>query len=137
MSSVVSMRSYERRRKSAGARLERTHTPIIPTISVSPPSTEGQSGSPTANNEQYQAAVKVPPRRAMSARERKREHEASDIFPEVEKSRLDPEWGVTKYTEDFGPKTVTPVSLKPLSPTRKNNPHPAQVRLLVLMCLLH
>ena len=73
------------------------------------------------------ASVKIKERRVKSALESKREQEASAIFPEVP---IDPEWSVTKYSEDFGPKKrVTPVPVRPASPTRMNNPHPAKVRL--------
>ena len=69
-------------------------------------------------------------RRVKSALETKREHESStDIFPEVERSNVDPAWGTSQYTLDYGPKTPeTPVPVRPLSPTRKHNPQPSQVK---------
>ena len=69
-------------------------------------------------------------KRVKSARETRREQEASDIFPELQKGKVDPEWGKTKYSEDFGPKKiVSPVHVRPISPTRMNNPHPSKVKL--------
>lgn len=69
---------------------------------------------------------KLKERRVKSALESRREQEASAVFPEVQ--RVDPDWGVTKYNEDYGPKKrITPVPVRPASPTRMNNPHPAKV----------
>lgn len=79
--------------------------------------------SPSANK--MSSAVKLRERRVKSAMESRREQEASAVFAEV---KLDPEWGVTKYSEDYCPKKrSTPVPVRPASPTRMNNPHPAQV----------
>ena len=73
-------------------------------------------------------SMKIKQRRVKSALESKREQEASDIFPRVARGQLGPEWAVTKYSEDYGPKKrVTPVPVRPVSPTRMNNPHPAKV----------
>ena len=71
------------------------------------------------------ASRKLREKRVKSALESRREQEASAVFPEVQR---DPEWGVTKYSEDYGPKKrITPVPVRPSSPTRMNNPHPAKV----------
>lgn len=71
------------------------------------------------------SAVKMRERRVKSALESRREQEASAVFPEV---KVDLKWGVTKYSEDYCPKKrSTPVPIRPASPTRMNNPHPAQV----------
>ena len=73
------------------------------------------------------SAVKIRERRVKSALESRREQEASAVFPE---EKADPKWGVTKYSEDYCPKKrSTPVPVRPASPTRMNNPHPAQVRI--------
>lgn len=66
-------------------------------------------------------------KRVKSARETRREQEASDVFPELERGKVDEDWGKTKYSEDFGPKKVSPIHIRPISPTRMNNPHPAKV----------
>ena len=65
-------------------------------------------------------------RRVKSARETRREQEFSgEVFPEPEK---DPEWGTSSYSLDYGPKRPeTPVPMRPISSTRRNNPHPDQV----------
>ena len=78
-----------------------------------------------STKEMSSAVGKVRERRVKSALESRREQEASAVFPEV---KVDPEWGVTKYSEDYCPKKrSTPVPVRPASPTRMNNPHPAQV----------
>ena len=66
-------------------------------------------------------------KRVKSARETRREQEASDVFPELERGKVDEDWGKTKYSEDFGPKKVSPMHIRPISPTRMNNPHPSKV----------
>lgn len=77
--------------------------------------------------------MKFKERRVKSALESRREQEASAIFPQVASSKLDPEWGLTKYSEDYGPKKrSTPVPVRPASPTRMHNPHPAKVGNMVL-----
>ena len=62
-------------------------------------------------------------RRAKSAREpRTLERESS---AELAKGGG---WGSTQYGDDFGHKQpLTPVPVRPFSPTRRNNPHPAKV----------
>ena len=104
--SSISLRSYKPRRRSAEARLE---TPIVQ---------EDEQRRPQRS------------RRVKSALETRRQHESSkDVFPETETSKADPTWGITSYSEDYGPKTpVPPVPVRPLSPTRMNNPHPSQVK---------
>lgn len=67
-------------------------------------------------------------KRVKSARETRKEQEASDIFPELQRSEVDPEWGKTKYSEDFCPKKADPIPVRPISPTRMNNPHPSKVQ---------
>ena len=119
MSSVVSLRSYQKRRKSAGARLEGASmgTPgSIPAI------------SPGTAPEGVRRPSLFREKRVKSARETRQEQEASEIFPELQKSQIDPEWGKTKYSEDFCLKKVAPVEVRPISPTRMNNPHPSKVR---------
>ena len=75
--------------------------------------------------------VKCKQRRVKSAMESRREQEASNIFPELNGSAVQPKWGVSKYTEDFGPKTAsTPVPVRPVSPTRRHNPQPNKVQVL-------
>ena len=62
-------------------------------------------------------------RRAKSARETRTLERGSS--QELAKSGG---WGSTQYGDDFGPKEpVTPVPVRPISPTRRNNPHPAMV----------
>lgn len=127
MSSLVSLRSYQRRRKSAGARLESVHADGVPEM---PPGTASGSGHGAAAGDEIPVFRRrnFREKRVKSARETRRDQEASDIFPELEKSKVDPEWGKTKYSEDFGPKKiVSPVHIRPISPTRMNNPHPSKV----------
>ena len=126
MSSVVSLRSYQRRRKSAGARLEGAYAqsqstspsciPPVPSRQVPGTAPEGINRPPFLRE-----------KRVKSAKETRKEQEASDIFPELQRGGVDPEWGKTKYSEDFYAKKVTPVEVRPLSPTRMNNPHPSKV----------
>ncbi len=84
--------------------------------------------APNASSSKPHASVKIKERRVKSALESKREQETSDIFPRVARGELGPEWAVTKYSEDYGPKKrVTPVPVRPASPTRMHNPQPAKV----------
>ena len=84
----------------------------------------------SASNAKPVTPLKIKERRVKSALESRREQETSDIFPRVVRGDLQPEWSITKYSEDFGPKKrVTPVPVRPTSPTRMNNPHPAKVHL--------
>ena len=73
-------------------------------------------------------------RRVKSASHTRARHEASaDIYPEP--SGHKEEWGVTKYSEDYGPKASrNPVPVRPCSPTRRNNPHPSQVYAMHAAC---
>ena len=132
MSSLVSLRSYQRRRKSAGARLEGIYSQQGVYSREGSYSVRGDVAPGTASEQQQQqqpapAAVYYKEKRVKSARETRREQEASDVFPELQKARVDPEWGKTKYSDDFGPKVVSPVHIRPVSPTRMNNPHPSKV----------
>ena len=131
MSSLVNVRARERR-KSAGARLQSSSQ--SDSLSQSPSKGPDRETSRTADGKQPRAGipelhVRIPRRRVKSALETKREQEASDIFHQQEKASapVDPTWGVTKYTEDFGPKRVTPMPMRPASATRRHNPHPSQV----------
>ena len=74
--------------------------------------------------------VKGRSRRVKSARETRLEQERSDIFPPpVAGSGAGSGWGRTQYDDDYGRKEpVKPVPVRPVSPTRRNNPHPAKVR---------
>lgn len=128
MSSLVSLRSYQRRRKSAGARLEGAYSQqgIVNGSGALPPGTPSVM---TGLEFEQAPALRVAhhkEKRVKSARETRKEQEASDIFPELGKAK-DPEWGKTKYSEDFGPKVASPVHIRPISPTRMNNPHPSKV----------
>ena len=62
-------------------------------------------------------------RRVKSARE------IREISPEGAGVKRDTSaWGRTQYGDDFGHKQpLTPVPVRPISPTRRNNPHPAMV----------
>lgn len=123
MSSLISLRSYQRRRKSAGARLERTQT--SPGVPLDPAGYSSKLVPVLGGHRE---------KRVKSARETRREQEASDIFPELLEASVDPEWGRTKYSEDFCQKTVSPVHIRPISPTRMNNPHPSKVRRARVVC---
>ena len=77
------------------------------------------------------------PRRVRSARETRESHESSmEVFPELEEAKKkDKSWGRTQYGDNYGPKSpVTPVPVRPVSPTRRNNPHPAQVGQFPALC---
>lgn len=126
MSSLVSLRSYQRRRKSAGARLEGVCSRQVSHdgyFSPLPPGPLETGGVPAV----HVRVANYKEKRVKSARETRKEQEASDIFPELQKAKVDPEWGKTKYSEDFGPKMVSHVHIRPISPTRMNNPHPSKV----------
>lgn len=118
MSSLVSLRSYQRRRKSAGARLQRAQT------STGTPAELVTAGC----DKEVSAFADYREKRVKSARETRKEQEASYIFPELERAAVDPEWGKTKYSEDYCLKKVSPVHIRPISPTRMNNPHPSKVQ---------
>ena len=131
MSSMVNMRSYERR-KSAGARLQRSHSQAATLESdLAASQTAAAERQHRAESGIPEVHVRTPRRRVMSAMESRREQEASDIFHRQKKPEkpADPKWGMTKYSEDFGPKSpVTQVPMRPASTTRRNNPHPSQVQ---------
>ncbi len=134
MSSQASLRCLERR-KSAGARLQSASQcdPLSKDSGYGPHNSEKEataqqrpmSGIPELH-------TRVPRRRVKSALESRREQEASHIFQGQGKEKVaasvDPQWGTTKYLEDFGPKKRgTPVPMRPASSTRRNNPHPSNV----------
>lgn len=128
-SSLVSVRSYERRRKSAGARLEGTQSQLL---TLPPPAAAGGQHSAPSTKQLPIITEFRREKRVKSARETRREQEASDVFPELEKRKLDPNWWRTKYSDDFGPKVASPVQRRPVSPTRMNNPHPGKVCMQML-----
>ncbi len=107
--SAISLRTHERR-KSAGPRL----------------------GTPSLLQQQHGDSETKKPgrsRRVKSALETRREHESSAIFPEMNRGSLDPCWGTTQYSLDYGlKKPGPPVPIRPVSPTRRHNPQPAKVR---------
>lgn len=139
MSSLVSLRSRERR-KSAGARLQTSSQ--CDYLSRAPEKNLKQELRPSS---QLRAGpgipelhARVPRRRVKSALETRKEQEASNIFNRQEKVSppVDPKWGVTKYSEDFGPKRrITPIPMRPTSSTRRNNPHPSKVRVYVYVLI--
>ena len=104
MSSQVSVRSYVRR-KSAEGRLE---TPLHPLDEQKPRVS----------------------RRVKSALETKREHEASsEVLPGVTKDETDSAWGKTHYSLNYcRKKPIAHAPVRIASPTRRNNPHPSEVR---------
>lgn len=100
--------SRDGRTKSATARLK---TPL-----------EGQSKHRgAAKNERGQK------QRVKSARLNRDKHESSKkVFPRP--SSADKERYRTQYARDFeGARHITPISARPTSPTRRNNPHPTKV----------
>ena len=119
--STASMRSFERR-KSAHGRLQSS-------MSLVPVDTAERKGAAQGPGER--AEEKRRSRRVKSARETRQEQESSaKIFPEAGLGvRRDAgAWGSTQYGDDFGPKQPhTPVPVRPISPTRRNNPQPAMV----------
>lgn len=139
MSSLVILKSV--RLKSADARLQRSlsHTPsnaeaaaargTDTTSLLAPAAAERKSRAESGIPEVH---MRTPRRRVKSAIEAKKEQEASDIFHQHERppvNPVDPKWGTTKYSEDFGPKPpVSQVPVRPASSTRRNNPHPSHVR---------
>lgn len=131
MSSMVNVRSYERR-KSAGARLQRSHSQTASLeLDLAASQAAAAERQHRAESGIPEVHIRTPRRRVKSAMEARREQEASDIFHRQEKSEkpADPKWGMTKYSEDFGPKPpVTQVPMRPASTTRRNNPHPSQVQ---------
>lgn len=128
MSSVASLRSYQKRRKSAGARLEGAASCQGSLSGLQQPHPPDAADGHAPPRQQLRAKFRE--KRVKSAIETRREQEASDVFPEP-KGSVDPEWGKTKYSEDFGPKKIlSPVHVRPASPTRMNNPHPSMVSAL-------
>ena len=117
--STASMRSFERR-KSAHGRLQSSMSLV-----------DTAAGKGAAQGPGERAEEKRRSRRVKSARETRQEQESSaEIFPEAGPGvRRDAgAWGSTQYGDDFGPKQPhTPVPVRPISPTRRNNPQPAMV----------
>ena len=133
--SSATLRVHERR-KSAGARLQ-SRTSLS---QGSLDKTNEQENSPAASQKKAgipELHARIPRRRVKSALETRMEQEASDIFHRQEKTKFTPvdsTWGVTKYSEDYGPKRVTPVPIRPISATRRNNPHPSNVGPIMCFC---
>ena len=110
------------RRKSAHGRLQ-----------SSTPSSAGREGEVAETALEDLEVKKGRSRRVKSARETKLEQERSDVFPRAEPCAGKGAWGRTQYDDDFGKKhPFTPVPVRPVSPTRRNNPHPAKVQLIEL-----
>ncbi len=94
----------------------------MPTIPGSPPTGNNHSAK------ELPTVCEFRQKRVKSARETRKEQEASDVFPDLERGMVDPDWGKTMYSEQFGPKeVVSPVHVRLASPTRMNNPHPNKV----------
>ena len=67
-------------------------------------------------------------RRVKSASVTRQERAAAEL-PSLGGRSASDTWGSTQYGDDFGHKQpLTPVPVRPISPTRRNNPHPAKVR---------
>ena len=103
-----------------------------------PPSRERRVNSAKARltpsgpqKEQYDAerATKEARERVKSAKAIREKHEGSGrMFPRP-KSRSGKERFTSSYSTDFyGKPFIPPAELRPTSPTRRNNPHPAKVR---------
>lgn len=120
---MISMSSYygKQRRKSAEPRLQVSSSEkdlCIPALNISPPPTR-----------QCPLVLRYANRRVKSATATRKEHENSEVFPEVEKGKPDPDWLKSKYSLEYCAKKLTsPTRARPLSPTRMNNPHPNKVR---------
>ena len=111
------------RRKSAHGRLQ-SSTSLVP-------SSAGREGGVAETALEDLVVKKGRSRRVKSARDTKLEQERSDIFPPAEPGAGKGAWGRTQYDDDFGKKhPFTPVPVRPVSPTRRNNPHPAKVQLM-------
>lgn len=95
------------RRKSAHGRLQSSTSAALANTS-----SEGAGGREVAQRS----------RRVKSARE---PQQPSTLPPFGRDAST---WGRTQYEDDFGHKQpLTPVPVRPISPTRMNNPHPAMV----------
>ena len=131
----MSASSVLRRGKSAHGRLQSSASSVVAAVpSVGSRSCrEGGSGEAARTTlEEGLEVKKGRSRRVKSARETKLEQERSDIFPPAEPGAKKGAWGRTQYDDDFGKKQpITPVPVRPVSPTRRNNPHPAKVAVTV------
>ena len=117
------------RRKSAHGRLQSSAS----SLTAAERNAHTDSSDRDGVGKRKEAAVEVKKgrsRRVKSARETRLEQEKSDIFPSSPPSAgATGVWGRTQYGDDYGRKEpVKPVPVRPLSPTRRNNPHPAKVR---------
>ena len=113
------------RHKSAHGRLQSSAS----SLTAAEPNAHTDSSDRDGVGKRKEEAVEVKKgrsRRVKSARETRLEQEKSDIFPSPPPSAG--VWGRTQYGDDYGRKEpVKPVPVRPLSPTRRNNPHPAKV----------
>lgn len=99
------------RRKSAHGRLQSSTSAALANTS-----SEGAGGKEVAQRELARS------RRVKSARE---PQQPSTLPPFGRDAST---WGRTQYEDEFGHKQpLTPVPVRPISPTRMNNPHPAMV----------
>ena len=99
------------RRKSAHGRLQSSTSAALANTS--------SEGKEAAQGELVRS------RRVKSAREPQQGCRSSVLPPFGRDAST---WGRTQYEDDFGRKQpLTPVPVRPTSPTRMNNPHPAMV----------
>lgn len=130
LSSSRSMRGYYygERRKSTGPCLQGPSSEkdiSIPALIISPP--------PTRQCPKVLGINAL--RRINSARENRKGHEASRVFPAVQ--GREPDRLKSRYSVEYCAKKLSsPTRARPLSPTRMNNPHPAKVRNAVAAALL-
>ena len=114
--------SEPQRRKSANGRMQSSASSVVAADCRESGRGEAAGSSPEGGC----GAKKGRSRRVKSARETRLEQESSEIFPPAEPGKG--AWGRTQYDDNFGRKQpVTPVPVRPVSPTRRNNPHPAKV----------
>lgn len=106
------------RRKSAHGRLQSSTSEALENTS-----TEGAGGKEAAQEERVRS------RRVKSAREPRQGRESfAAVFPSSTTRKDASTWGRTQYGDDYGHKQpLKPVPVRPSSPTRRNNPHPAMV----------
>ncbi len=75
-----------------------------------------------------EAVVKEARERAKSAKVIRGKHTASSkVFPARPSSRANKDRFTSMYSSDFDGSFTAPPELRPTSPTRRNNPHPAKV----------
>ena len=78
--------------------------------------------------QQQEALTKEARERATSAKAIKdKHHGSSKLFPRPP-SRSSRERFTSSYSKDFDGTFLPPAELRPTSPTRRNNPHPAKVK---------